>query len=170
MNTGIHYLIVDGYNVINNWPEFDHTKVEDLAHARDYLIQLLSNYQALTGQQVILVFDAHQVEGQEQVEIINGVRIIYSRKGETADAVIERLVYNFAGDNRVTVATSDWLQQRIVLGKGGLRISSRELRELVLQTRQESKRHYRQSENRSTLSGRLGEELRQTLEQLRRDE
>lgn len=170
MNAGNSYLIVDGYNVINNWPEFEHTKVEDLAHARDYLIQLLANYQALVGEQVILVFDAHQVEGQEKIEIVNGVRIIYSRKGETADAVIERLVYHFAGDNRITVATSDWLQQRIVLGKGGLRLSSRELRELVLQTQQEGTRHYQQNESRSTLSGRLGEELRRRLEQLRRDE
>lgn len=168
MSTGNHYLIVDGYNVINNWPEFETTKVEDLGHAREHLMELLTNYQALSGQEVILVFDAHQVEGQEKAEIINGLRVIYSRKGETADSVIEKLVYSLAKEHKVTVATSDWLQQRIVLGKGGLRISSRELREMVMKRQEESKAHYQLGKSSDTLSGRLGEEVREILEQLRR--
>lgn len=162
------YLIVDGYNVINNWPEFEAIKDEDLGHAREYLMELLINFQALSGLQVILVFDAHQVEGQEKVEIINGLRVIYSRKGETADSVIEKLVYSLAKDHRVTVATSDWLQQRIVLGKGGLRISARELRRMVMDRQEESRAHYQLGEKRDTLSGRLGAEVREILEQLRR--
>lgn len=162
------YLIVDGYNIINDWPEFAQLRREDLAHARKSLIEILIDYQALTEQKLILVFDAHQVKGKEQLLTDGGIRIIFSREGQTADQVIEKLVYRLAKDHRVTVATSDWLEQRLVSGKGGLRLSAREFRQTVMATRQESKRHYRQGQRYFPLANRLEKDLCQNLEKLRR--
>lgn len=162
------YLIVDGYNIINNWPDFDEMRTHDLSHAREYLEEILANYQALSGKQVILVFDAHHVKGQETVEIKDGLRVIYSRQGETADNVIEKLVYSLSKGHQVTVATSDWLEQRIVLGKDSLRISARELRHLVMDTEKESKRHYQKGQKHNTLLSRLKSEQFHALEQMRR--
>lgn len=162
------YLIVDGYNIINNWPDFAGMRSQDLSHAREHLEEILANYQALSGKQVILVFDAHQVKGQETVENKNGLQVIYSGQGKTADQVIEQLVYNLSKGYRVTVATSDWLEQRIVLGKDGLRISARELRLLVMETIEQSKQHYRKGRQQRSLSNYLTEEQFQVLEQLRR--
>lgn len=169
MNGDREYLIVDGYNILNNWPEFENIIEAELGHARDRLIEILANYQALTEQILIVVFDAHQVKGGQTIETEKGIQVIFSRKGETADAVIERLVYTLPKGERVTVATSDWLEQQIVLGKGGLRISARELRRLVLATQQKSKNHYQQGQKYYTLSGRLREDLWQALEELRRN-
>ncbi|NLC38868.1 MAG: NYN domain-containing protein [Clostridia bacterium] len=164
------YLIVDGYNILNNWPEFKGIKEAELAHARDNLIKTLANYQALTGIQIIVVFDAHLVQGGlEREEIIDGVRVIYSREGETADSLIERLLYHLPDSSSVTVATSDWAEQRMVLGKGGLRISARELRELIQAAEKDSVGYYRSNRHQADyLDSRLGENLRQVLEKLRR--
>ncbi|MGI6552697.1 MAG: NYN domain-containing protein [Bacillota bacterium] len=164
------YLIVDGYNILNDWPEFKGIKEAELSHARDSLIKTLINYQALMGTQVIVVFDAHLVKGGfETEEIIDGVRVLYSREGETADGLIERLVYHLPDASCITVATSDWAEQRMVLGKGALRISARELRELIRAVEKESHRYCQNNRNQVRhLDLRLGENLRQVLEKLRR--
>jgi len=162
------YLIVDGYNIINNWPDFAGVRGQDLAHAREHLAEILANYQALSGKQVILVFDAHQVKGPETVEYKNGMQVIYTGQGKTADQVIEQLVYSLGKGYAVTVATSDWLEQRLVLGKDGLRISARELRLLVMDTLAQSKRHYQVGEASPTLAHHLKADQFQVLERMRR--
>lgn len=121
-------LLVDGYNVINGWPELDKIKEENLEHARDKLIEILSNYGSFKGLQVIVVFDGHLVKGGVRTsEIINGVEVIYTGEGETADAVIEKLMHQLPPSVQAYVATSDWNEQKIVLGKGALRLSVRDL-------------------------------------------
>lgn len=162
------YLIVDGYNIINNWPDFAEMRGQDLSQAREHLEEILANYQALSGKQVIVVFDAHQVKGPETVECKNGVQVIYTGQGKTADEVIEQLVYSLGGGHDVTVATSDWLEQRLVLGKSSLRISARELRLLVMDTIEQSKRHYHTGQKPPTLASYLKAEQFQVLERMRR--
>ncbi|MGB9840613.1 NYN domain-containing protein [Thermovenabulum sp.] len=125
-------LFVDGYNIINAWPNLQSAKEIDLETARQKLVDIMSEYSALTGVKVKVVFDAHMVEGGRRIiENINGVEVVYTKERETADNYIEKMVESYgkeAGkDYRVRVATSDFLEQRIVLGKGAIRVSAREL-------------------------------------------
>ncbi len=120
------YLIVDGYNVIG--AERDLKQLGDLAEARDALIEKLSEYQAYTGVQVYVVFDAHMVPGIGRRTKDQEITVIYTRKNQTADECIERLVKQLRGVQRqIYVATSDYTEQRVVFGEGALRKSAREL-------------------------------------------
>lgn len=122
------YLIVDGYNVINSWPDLIKLKEESYDHARLKLLEVLMNYYGTVKKQIILVFDAHNVKGGlERKESYPGVEVIYTREGETADMLIERLAAEFAPRANVFVATSDWIEQSVILQKGAYRMSAREL-------------------------------------------
>ncbi len=130
-------LLVDGYNIISAWPELTRLKNDSLQRAREKLVELMINYAGFTGRKVVVVFDAHQVKGAAgSKESFNGVEVLFTREGETADELIERLVGDyvteFNGD--VYVATSDWTEQRIIFGKGAYRISARELYHEVEET------------------------------------
>ncbi|MGI6065950.1 MAG: NYN domain-containing protein [Bacillota bacterium] len=125
-------LIVDGYNIVNAWPELIKLKSESFEHARDKLLDILANYQGLEGCLVVVVFDAHLVKGGIGTrDNYAGVEVIFTQEGETADSCIERLVTLLPEKMSVTVATSDWAQQRLVMGQGALRLSARELLEKV---------------------------------------
>lgn len=162
-------LIVDGYNLLYNWPELARLKEASFDHARDKLIRELSNYQAYWGGRVIIVFDAHKVPGAtEKRERVGEVEVIYSREGETADTVIEKLVGNINIKGQVYVATSDQAEQRIILGKGALRIPVRELRVYVEQARQEMNRVGQDDAPTGRLDTRIHQAARQILERWRR--
>ncbi|GAW91130.1 NYN domain-containing protein [Calderihabitans maritimus] len=165
------YLVIDGYNVINGWPELNHLKEKSFEHARDKLIEMFSNYQAFLGIKVIIVFDAHHVKGSTQKkEIISGVEVIYSGEGETADMVIEKLVDRLPDGVLVSVATSDWAEQRMIMGKGALRLSVRELYRKVQQAEESSRRYFSSKPcNPFPLDSQLDEYLKVRLEKWRRD-
>lgn len=122
------YLFVDGYNIINSW-EILKTKAQiSLEEARIELLEILSEYQHYSGIVIIVVFDAHQVKGNSGTrEDYKGVKVIYTKENETADNYIERVLDDIGRIKRVRVATSDWMEQQIVLSRGGTRISAREL-------------------------------------------
>lgn len=166
------FLIVDGYNIIHAWPEFDKLKETSLDHARSSLISILSNYAPLAGQKVLVVFDAHQVKNTlDRTEIIDGVEVIYTQQGETADAVIERLAGVLAGQGRVYVATSDWAEQGIIFGRGAYRLTPGELRIQVKEARRESEKHYRrETPVDGYLENRLLDNVRLKLEKWRREQ
>ncbi|HPZ44313.1 MAG TPA: NYN domain-containing protein [Bacillota bacterium] len=163
-------LIVDGYNIIYAWPELERLKESSLDHARSRLISILADYAALTGQRVILVFDAHHFKNTaERSEIIDGVEVIYTQVGESADALIERLVGSFHGQGKVYVATSDQAEQAIIFGRGAYRLTPRELKEQVKLAKKESERFYRQSRpTDGYLENRLVSNIRSRLEKWRR--
>lgn len=122
------FLLVDGYNVIHAWPELAKLQEDNIEHARSKLVEILIDYAALTGQKVMVVFDAHLVKGGTgSDELLQGVRVIFSQEGETADMVIERMVGDLAARGRVFVATSDWAEQRMIFGHGAYRLTPREL-------------------------------------------
>ena len=130
------FLIVDGYNIINGWPELSSLKKENFAHARDRLLDILSDYQGITGTHVIVVFDAHFVKGGVQKhESHTGIDVIFSHEGETADAVIEKLVGMLPSECVIGVATSDSVEQGIVFGRGAHRLSARDLYRRVQEAR-----------------------------------
>lgn len=121
-------LVVDGYNIIGAWHELKKLKEWDISQARDRLIEILSEYQSYVGHRVIIVFDALYVKGGQSIKEENDVEIIYTKENETADECIERLVKSLKNiKNQVYVATSDYDEQRVIFGRGALRISAREL-------------------------------------------
>lgn len=121
-------LLIDGYNVIFAWEELKALAKESLDAARIKLIDMMSNYQGYKSGIVIIVFDAYKVKGNvETVQKQDNIYIIYTKERQTADAYIERTTYELGHQYNIIVATSDALEQLIVIGKGARRISSREL-------------------------------------------
>ncbi len=132
---GQEYLLVDGYNIIFAWDELKSLAQDSLEGARHLLMDLLCNYQGYQKCVVILVFDAYKVKGNPgSVEHYRNIHVVYTKEAETADAYIERATYEIARanpDRRVRVATSDNLEQLIILGHGAIRVSAREFHEEV---------------------------------------
>ena len=126
---GPEYLLVDGYNIIFAWDELKELARVNLESARRLLMDLLCNYQGFKKCVVILVFDAYKVKGNPgSVERWHNIYVVYTREAETADTYIERATYEIARDHRVRVATSDSLEQLIILGHGAVRLSAREFK------------------------------------------
>ena len=124
--TGPEYLLVDGYNIMFAWDELKELARADVAAARAALEDILSNYQGFRKCVVILVFDAYKVKGNPgSVEKKHNIYVVYTKEAETADAYIEKATYDLGRDHRVRVATSDGLEQMIILGHGALRLSAR---------------------------------------------
>ena len=127
---GPDYLLVDGYNIIFAWDELKKTAEENLDAARGELINMMCNYQGYSGYELILVFDAYKVKGKHrEVERYHNINIVYTKESETADTYIERVTHELSKKHRVRVATSDGLEQIIILGNGAMRISAAELHE-----------------------------------------
>lgn len=121
------YLLVDGYNIIFAWDSLKALAKDSLEHARVRLISLLQNYQGYRKCEVILVFDAYKIKGHgREVEQAGNISVVYTKEAETADSYIERTSKKLLPENRVRVATSDGLEQLIILGNGAIRISARE--------------------------------------------
>lgn len=121
-------LLVDGYNVIFASESLSQKAKDNLGAARDTLIDMCASYQGYKGYTLILVFDAYKVEGSlGSSQQYHNIYIVYTKEAQTADAYIEAATKHLAKDYRVVVATSDNLEQKIVIGHDALRISSREL-------------------------------------------
>lgn len=122
---GPEYLLVDGYNIIFAWDELKKAAAENLDFARNRLTDILCNYQGYRQCEVILVFDAYKVKGNHgSVERVNNISVVYTKEAETADMYIEKVTHKIAKTHRVRVATSDNLEQIIILGGGATRVSA----------------------------------------------
>lgn len=132
-------LVVDGYNVIHAWPSLKRLLDVSLEAARDKLVERLSVYGLVTGSDVTVVFDAHHSSARSNAEaMVEGVRVVFTRKGHSADHAIERIAYNATGGgDAVTVATSDRFQSDLVRGMGGAVISAPELERRVIEAEAE---------------------------------
>ncbi|MBE6957104.1 MAG: GTP-binding protein [Ruminococcaceae bacterium] len=158
---GPEYLLVDGYNIIFAWEDLNRLARQDVAAARVVLCDLLADYRGAKQCEVILVFDAYKVKGNPgSVEKINGISVVYTKEAQTADAYIEKATYDLSRDHRVRVATSDALEQLIILGHGALRISARVFREEMEQTRVEISRILARRNGQNAHSSRLGDTAR----------
>ena len=126
------YLVVDGYNIIFAWEELRELAKETIDGARYQLMDLLCNYQAFRSCVLIVVFDAYKVVGNPgHTEDYHNIHVVYTKEAETADQYIERFAYKMGKEACVTVATSDGLEQRIILGAGCIRMSAKDLKEEV---------------------------------------
>lgn len=128
---GADYLLVDGYNIIFAWDELKKIADENLDSARSELINMMCNYQGYTGCELILVFDAYKVKGKHRdIEKYCNINIVYTKESETADTYIEKVSHALSErKHRVRVATSDGMEQIIILGNGAMRISASEFHE-----------------------------------------
>ena len=168
-------LIVDGYNIINARRDEWDGKPGSLADAREKLVSDLMDYAGWSGQQIVLVFDAGMSDRQQRTEEqLGAVTVVYTQKGEIADRYIERLCDDLAGDIdlrrvEVRVASSDALEQTIVLGRGASRMSARELMFEMRQLRAQGiARVERPASRRSPIADRLPEDVRARLEDMRK--
>ena len=129
------YLLVDGYNIIYASSKMAALAKDDLKAARDTLIDTLVNFQGFRREKVLLVFDAYKVPGgREHVEEKNGLMIIYTKEAETADQYIEKAAHEIGKKYKVTVATSDAIEQVIVMSAGAIRMSARNFLEEIART------------------------------------
>ena len=142
-------LFIDGYNVINSWPNLQkYIKDNNIDEAREKLIEILAEYQAYKKIEIILVFDAYKVKDSiRKKEKFNNLEIVYTKEKETADTYIERNLDLIGRKHRVTVATSDNTLQQLVLSRGGIRISSRELYYEIKNTKAEIRRKNQKIKN-----------------------
>lgn len=126
------YLLVDGYNIIFAWDDLKELAEANIDGARTKLMDILCNYQGYKKCTLILVFDAYKVQGNPgNTEKYHNIHVVYTKEAETADQYIEKTVHEIGKKYHVTVATSDRLEQVIILGQGGTRMSARELREEI---------------------------------------
>ncbi|MDY3257720.1 MAG: NYN domain-containing protein, partial [Ruminococcus callidus] len=131
-------ILVDGYNVIHAWKELNDISVSNFGAARDRLLEILSNYQAYRKCLLIVVFDAYKVKGGKGSKSkYDNIYVVFTKEAETADMYIEKTTHEISKNYRVRVATSDGLEQIIILGRGAARISAREFEKEVNMVTQE---------------------------------
>lgn len=163
------YLLVDGYNIIFAWDELSELARDDISGARGRLADILCNYQGYRKCTLILVFDAYKVEGNPgEVLKYHNIYVVYTKEAETADQYIEKTVRKIAPDYKVTVATSDALEQVIILGQGAHRLSAAGLKEEVeLALKELRGEHLREGSVRNYLFDYLSREDAGKMEKIR---
>ena len=163
-------LYVDGYNIIGAWPKASHEQWP-LDECRDRLIHLLQDYAGYTGQEVCVVFDGYKADRPlRSIENRDDFTVVYTRHGETADHYIERMCQQLPTYREARVATSDSIEQTLILGRGATRLSARELwRELDRERSAGRGRHQPPSaQQRTSISSALSKEQFAALDKLRR--
>ena len=165
-------VFVDGYNVINSWPELRVIVEYSLETARQKLIDILQNYAVYKGYKVFIVFDGHLKKGNlENKEFFSGVVVIYTKEGETADSYIEKTVNDIGRKTEVCVVTSDFLEQQLAFQRGAIRASSAEfyfevkgVESLITEKTEKTK-----IDKRYSLQDRMKKEVWEKLEKIRRN-
>ncbi|WP_010249729.1 translation factor GTPase family protein [Acetivibrio cellulolyticus] len=156
------YLLVDGYNIIFSWDELNEIAKDNLEHARNKLMDILCNYQGFKQCILILVFDAYKVKGGTgSVLEYHNINVVYTKEAETADAYIEKVTHEIAREHHVTVATSDALEQLIILGQGAVRLSANDLKEEIIRVNDKIRKDYldKQPYTRNYLGDRLSDNV-----------
>lgn len=136
-------FLIDGYNIIHSWPELKELAKDNLDGARFRLLDMMCNYQGYKNCLLIVVFDAYKVrQNIGTIQKYHNIHVVYTKESQTADMYIERATHKMANDYRITVATSDALEQLIVMGAGAYRMSSRELKLDLDRLNQEKQKDY----------------------------
>lgn len=164
------YLLVDGYNIIFSWEELNKLAKENIHAACDKLMDILSNYQGYRKCTLILVFDAYKVEGHvEEIITYHNIYVVYTKEAETADQYIEKTVHRIGRQYQVTVATSDGLEQVIIMGQGAHRISAQGLKKEIEDTEKTAREewHQRRQSSKTYLFDHMSEEMQEQMEKIR---
>lgn len=166
------YLLVDGYNIIFAWPELKELADVNLDAARTRLQDILCNYQGYKKCKVILVFDGYKVKGNPgEVLEYHNIHVIFTKEAETADQYIEKVTQQIGRRYQVAVATSDKLEQIIIMGRGAMRLSARDLQKEISETNDEiHTRHLEKTPSRKNrLFDNVDPQLYEYLESIRLD-
>ena len=164
------YFLVDGYNIIFAWEELKELAAVNIEGARNKLMDILCNYQGYKKNTLIVVFDAYKVKGNPgEVLKYHNIHVVYTKEAETADQYIEKTVHEIGRKYQVTVATSDALEQVIILGQGGTRMSAAGLKEEIQAMEQEIRTLYlnKGAVTGNYLFGGLSEALTEQMEAVR---
>ncbi len=164
------YLLVDGYNIIFAWDFLKELAEVNLEAARGKLMDILCNYQGFSGVTLIVVFDAYKVKGNPgEIFKYHNIHVVYTKEAETADQYIEKTTHELGHKHQVTVATSDSLEQVIVMGQGARRLSASDFREEVEQAEQEIRRinRERRQNGKNYLLENADDETAELLENVR---
>jgi len=162
-------LIVDGYNIIFAWKALNRLAADNIDSARDALMDILSNYQGTRSGKLIVVFDAYKVPGRKgESSSYHNIEVVYTGEGETADKYIERIVNEKGRTHNIRVATSDALEQTIVLGNGAARMPAPELLEEITKVSRDIRDTYQAPviRDRVNLLDDLPDEIRKKLDEL----
>jgi len=160
------FLFVDGYNIINSWDQLKELSIVSLEDAREALLEILAEYHHYSGIEIHVVFDAYMVKGNNGTEQqYKGVNVVYTKENELADHYIEKILDQIGRIKRVRVATSDWIEQQIVLSRGGTRISARELEVEIINERNMINRRRKRTNLRNDIQ--LGKIEDQMLDKLK---
>ena len=163
---------MDGYNVINSWPDLKQKKDVSFEGARETLINRLHNYGVFKECKIILVFDAHKVMGsiEKKEEVNTHISVVFTKDGETADSYIEKKVNALGRKHEIVVVTSDSLEQQIVFQRGAVRMSSLEFYNEVLKI--EKSIRYKSDRNKNShknsICDNIDEDVAKKLEEIRR--
>lgn len=170
------YLLVDGYNIIFAWDDLNELAKYNIESARGKLMDILSNYQGYKKMTLILVFDAYKVKGsQGEVGMYHNIHVVYTKEAETADQYIEKTVHKIGHNGNVTVASSDGLEQIIIMGAGARRLSARDLRVEIEHTNGQIRENYLEKEQKTksylleNASGELGDFLKELEEERKKE-
>lgn len=164
------YLLVDGYNIIYAWPDLKELAEVNLDSARAKLQDILCNYQGYKKCQVILVFDGYKVKNNPgTVMEYHNIHVIFTKEAETADQYIEKVTQQIGRQYQVAVATSDKLEQIIIMGKGAQRLSARDLEKEIRETSEEIKKEHleRTTSRKNRLFDHIDPALFEYLENIR---
>lgn len=165
-------IFIDGYNVLNSWPNLKDLKNISFDGARNKLVDILHNYGSYNDCKVILVFDGHKVAGniENKEEVNKNLSIVFTKDGETADAYIEKEVHSIGRRYEVYVVTSDWLEQQTIFQRGAVRMSSLEFYNEVigLENKIRIKAENSMNSQKNNLGDNIDEDVLNKLEELRR--
>ncbi|MBO5199070.1 MAG: NYN domain-containing protein [Lachnospiraceae bacterium] len=165
------FLLVDGYNIIFAWPDLKKIAEDNLESARVRLADVLCNYQGFQKNEIILVFDGYKSKGNPGSVIhYHNIDIVYTKEAQTADQFIELVSWQMAGSYQIRVATSDGLEQMIILAKGAVRMSAQELKSEIRRAEKEIRETYKRqtgSSARNSLLDNLSPEMAEMLNRLR---
>ena len=165
-------IFVDGYNVVNSWPDLKQRKDFSFEAARQTLIDKLHNYGVFKACKIVLVFDAHKVMGnlEKKEEVNKNISVIFTKDGETADNYIEKQVNSLGRKHEIVVVTSDSLEQQTIFQRGAVRMSSLEFYNEVAKVEKsiKIKGDKNKSINRNSISDNIDENTAKILEEIRR--
>lgn len=166
-------VFIDGYNVLNSWPNLKNDKGVSFKGARDKLVDIMHNYATYKDCKVVIVFDGYKVHGniESKEEVNKNLIIVFTKSGETADSYIEKEVHELGRRYEVYVVTSDWLEQQTIFQRGAIRVSSLEFYNEVVDVERNIRNRTKKNKeyiNKNHLQDNIDEDVLKKLEQIRR--
>lgn len=162
--------IIDGYNVINAWPELKELAKQNLEDARLALIEDLAEYMSMSGEEVTIVFDAYNLDRPKETIIEKyGMKIVYTKRFQTADTYIEKQILSIGRRHNLKIVTDDGQIQILAASKGASRMTSTELKADIFNNQSKIKRKRKADFNRNFKSFPLSNELIEKIDQMKKD-